>query len=199
MAWRFCQRKTHQLVFQPCILSLRRRLKRHPALIIYFWQWLCVVQGNTVSWDEESHSERNRCPRGAVFRARTVFKALLDDFTAYLLHGSHGTLGSIKTRQTTDTSTYFPLLNPLILVQSRARGEIQPVSVPIHVSPCPSSAQTSLWGRQICPRSKPSAPGAHAHHPGQGFTTGDHGATRLHWHQPQQVPFSSSHLPQHRS
>lgn len=31
-----------------------------------------------------------------MFRDRTVFKALLDDFTACSLHGSHGTLGSIK-------------------------------------------------------------------------------------------------------
>jgi len=53
---------------------------------------------------------------------------------------------------------YFPLLNPLILVQSRVLREIQPLSMPIHVSPSASSAQASLWERQICPRSKPSAP-----------------------------------------
>lgn len=127
-----------------------------------------------------------------MFRDRAVFKALLDDFTAYLLHGSHGTLGSIKTRQTTDTSTYFPLLNPLILVQARVLREIQPLSMPTHVSLSPSPALASLWGRQICPRSKLSAPRAHARHSGQGFTTRGCETAGLRWHQPQQVPFSSS-------
>lgn len=43
-----------------------------------------------------------------------------------------------------DTSTYFPLLNPLILVQSRALGEIQPLSMAIEVSPSPCSGLRSL-------------------------------------------------------
>lgn len=91
-----------------------------------------------------------------MFRDRTVFEALLDDFTACLLHSSHGTLGSIKTRQTTDTSTYFPLLNPLILVQSRMLREIQPSSIPIYISP-PSCHGTSLGKAGLSPY-KPSAP-----------------------------------------
>lgn len=127
-----------------------------------------------------------------MFRDRTVFEALLDDFTACLLHGSHGTLGSIKTRQTTDTSTYFPLLNPLILVQSRMLREIQPSSIPIHIS-APSSALARLWGRQDCPHTSP-APQAQGCHPGQGFTTRDHKTTGLCWHLPQQVPLASSHV-----
>ena len=70
-----------------------------------------------------------------MFRDRTVFKALLDDFTAYLLHGSHGTLGSIKTRPTTDTSTLFSSTkssNPSS-VQSTRRN-----SASLHANTCSS-------------------------------------------------------------
>lgn len=66
-----------------------------------------------------------------MFRDRTVFKALLDDFTACLRHGSHGTLGSIKHQTNYRHQCVFSLLNPVILVQSRALREIQPLSMPI--------------------------------------------------------------------
>lgn len=106
-----------------------------------------------------------------MFRDRSVFKALLDDFTACLLHGSHGTLGSIKNRQTTDTSMYFPLLNPLILVQPRMLREIQPSSIPTRVSP-PSSALAPLWGRQVCPHTSPALPKPRAATPGRDLPPG---------------------------
>lgn len=68
-----------------------------------------------------------------MFRDRTVFKALLEDFIAYLRHGSHGTLGSIKTRQATDTSTYFSSTKSsnLCSVQSTQRN-----SGLLHANPC---------------------------------------------------------------